>query len=118
MKTIPMRKSALTAFKLIAGLCSLLILNQQALALATLLGDAENGGKVLEDRCTACHVNMFGGDGSAIYTRDDHSVKTVEGLMQRVEVCNTNTQNGELNADQLDDITSYLNETYYKYEDE
>ncbi|MCP4010452.1 MAG: cytochrome c [Proteobacteria bacterium] len=118
MKTQYKCKPALAAFKLVIGLFSALLLSHQALALATLLGDAENGAKVLEDRCTACHVNMFGGDGSAIYTRDDHSVKTIEGLMQRVEVCNTNTQNGELNADQLDDITSYLNETHYKYEDE
>jgi len=118
MKTIPMSKTASDTFKLIAGLCSLLLFNHQALALATLLGDPKNGSQVLEERCTACHVNMFGGDGSAIYTREDHSVKTIEGLMQRVEVCNINTQNGELNADQLDDITSYLNETYYKYEDE
>jgi mono/diheme cytochrome c family protein len=103
--------------KFTLGACMALLLSQQASALATLLGDAENGGKVLDERCTACHVNMFGGDGSAIYTRDDHSVQTVEGLMARVEVCNINTQNGELNADQLDDITAYLNETFYRYED-
>lgn len=106
-----------TVLKFTLGACMALLLSQQASALATLLGDAENGGKVLDERCTACHVNMFGGDGSAIYTREDHSVKTVEGLMARVEVCNVNTQNGELNVDQLDDITAYLNETFYLYED-
>jgi len=105
------------ALKFTLGAVMALMFSQQASALATLLGDAENGGKVLNERCTACHVNMFGGDGSAIYTREDHSVQTVEGLMARVEACNVNTQNGELNADQLDDITAYLNETFYLYED-
>ena len=99
------------------GACSALLISQQAIALATLLSDANNGGKVLDERCTACHVNMFGGDGSAIYTREDRSVNTVEGLMARVEVCNVNTQNSELNANQLDDITAYLNETFYRFED-
>ena len=106
------------ALKFTLGVCTALLLSQQASALATLLGEAENGGKVLDERCTACHVKMFGGDGSAIYTREDHRVKTVEGLMAQVEMCNVNTQNGELNADQVDDITAYLNETFYRYEDE
>ena len=117
MKKIVTKKARHTALKFMIGVAAALLLSQQASALATLLGDAGNGGKVLDARCTACHVNMFGGDGSAIYTREDHSVKSVEGLMARVEVCNVNTQNGELNTDQLDDITAYLNETFYKYED-
>jgi mono/diheme cytochrome c family protein len=117
MKTIYIKKTGGAAFKFVLSLCVSLLLNQQVMALATLLGDPENGGKVLNERCSACHVGMFGGDGSEIYTREDHGVKTIEGLMRRVEVCNINTQNGELNTDQLDDITSYLNETFYKFED-
>lgn len=93
------------------------LLMQQALALAVLLGDAENGGKVLDEKCSACHVNMFGNDGSEIYTREDHKIKTVEGLMQQVQFCNENTQNGEMSEDTMDDITSYLNETFYQYDD-
>lgn len=103
--------------KTILGVAVMLLLSQRVFALAILLGDAENGGKVLDEKCTTCHVNMFGGDGSAIYTRADHTVLTIEGLMQRVEVCNTNTQNGDLSADVLDDITAHLNETYYQYDD-
>ena len=117
MKQINTIKSVRTALKFTLGAGAALLLSQQALALATLLGDADNGGKVLDKRCTACHINMFGDDGSAIYTREEHSVQSVEGLMARVEVCNVNTQNGELSTDQIDDITAYLNETFYKYED-
>ncbi len=117
MKTKYPQTRILAAFIPVISLCSVLLFGQQAMALATLLGDADNGGKLLDARCTACHVNMFGDDGSAIYTREDHKIKTVEGLMARVEVCNVNTQNSELNADQMDDITAYLNETFYKFED-
>ncbi len=117
MKQITTNKAARAALKFTFSAGAAMLLSQQALALATLLGDADNGGKLLDERCTACHVNMFGDDGSAIYTREDHSVQTVEGLMARVEVCNVNTQNGELSTDQIDDITAYLNETFYKYED-
>lgn len=111
------QKSMIGFMRLLAGVVAGLMINQQAMALATLLGDPEQGGKVLDERCSACHVNMFGGDGSSIYTRDDHRVKTVEGLMSQVQICNANTQNGELSTDQEDDLTAYLNETFYKYDD-
>ena len=96
---------------------ALMLVGQQAAALAILLGEPANGGKILEQRCTACHVKMFGDDGSSVYTRDDHKIKTIEGLTGQVSICNVQTQNGELNADQLDDITAYLNEMFYKYDD-
>jgi len=60
---------------------------------------------------------MYGADGSEIYTRAERNVKSVEGLMRQVELCNTNSQNSELNSDQLDDLTAFLNETYYLFED-
>ena len=110
-------KVKLGFMRLLASVVAGLFISQQAMALATLLGDPEQGGKVLDERCSACHVNMFGGDGSSIYTREDHRVKTVEGLMSQVQMCNANTQNGELTADQEDDITAHLNETFYKYDD-
>ncbi len=93
-----------------------LLTSQQALALAVLLGDPENGSKLESERCSGCHMRMLGGDGSEIYTRPER-IETVEGLMQRVEICNVNTQNGELSSDQLDDITAHLNETYYLFDD-
>lgn len=94
-----------------------IFLVQQASALAILLGDAENGGKELDEKCTACHIKMFGGDGSEIYTREEHKIKTVEGLMSQVQACNENTQNGEMSEEIMDDITSHLNETFYLYDD-
>ena len=54
--------------------------------------------------------------GNGIYTRPER-VQSIEGLMKRIEICNVNTQNGELSADQMDDITAYLNETFYLFDD-
>jgi len=107
-------------YRLAAGLAIGLLFTQPVLAqssLASVVGDAGNGGTLLEARCTACHVQMFGDDGSSIYTRADRKVKTIEGLMQRVEQCNAGTQNGELSADQVSDITAYLNEAMYRFDD-
>jgi hypothetical protein len=117
MKILRPGKPVFASFKRVSGIVALMLISQQAIALAILLGEPANGGKILEARCTACHVSMFGDDGSKIYTRDDHQIKTVEGLMNQVSMCNERTQNGELNADQLDDITAHLNETFYKYDD-
>lgn len=107
-------------FRLLTGLSISLVSAQSVLAqssLASVVGDAAKGGVVLDARCTACHVQMFGGDGSRVYTRTDRKVKSIEGLMRRVEQCNAATQNGELNADQMSDITAYLNESMYKFDD-
>jgi len=109
-----------TLYALTAGLSIGLLSAQPALAqssLASVVGDAGNGGVLLEARCTACHVQMFGDDGNSVYTRTDRKVNTIEGLMRRVEQCNAATQNGELSMDQVNDITAYLNKAVYKFDD-
>jgi mono/diheme cytochrome c family protein len=74
---------------------------------ALLPGNAE-AGKALHDRqCVACH-------DSRVYTRPNRSVKTIEGLMGRVRLCNQQL-NANLGRDQLNDIVSYLNATFYKF---
>jgi cytochrome c len=32
-------------------------------------GDAKQGKKLYEEKCAACHVAQFGGDGSRVFTR-------------------------------------------------
>jgi len=113
MKTLKIR----TILVIVAGISSALLINQPARALATIVGNAENGQASLEQNCSSCHIGRFGGDGSKIYTREDHRVKTIEGLMQQVQYCNANALGGSLSAEQEDDITAYLNETFYKYDD-
>ena len=42
-------------------------------------------GKALHDKnCVGCHASSYGGDGSAIYTREYNKVKTSKGLLAQV----------------------------------
>lgn len=72
-------------------------------------------GKALHDKtCTSCHVGMFGGDGSKMYTRPDHKVKTAQQLAARISGCNANTGAGWFPEDETD-VAAYLNRQYYKF---
>lgn len=77
-------------------------------------GDATRGKTVHDAKCVACHTGKFGGDGSAIYTRADRKVKTVEGLMKQIGLCNEMTKAGLTEA-QENDLVKYLAEQYYKF---
>lgn len=75
-----------------------------------------NAGKALViQHCISCHASSFGGDGSAIYTRENTLVKSSKGLLAQVRNCNTMLglkwfDDEELNA------AGYLNQNYYKFE--
>lgn len=72
-------------------------------------------GKALHDKsCTSCHVGMFGGDGSKMYTRPDHKVKTAQQLADRISACNVNTGAGWFPEDEAH-VAAYLNQQYYKF---
>lgn len=81
---------------------------------AMLLGNAEHGQKLHQAKCVACHVQQYGGDGSQIYQRADRKVRSIEGLMARVAGCNRQVNAG-FNPDDINDVVSYLNETYYHF---
>jgi mono/diheme cytochrome c family protein len=82
---------------------------------ALMLGDAEKGRAAHDAKCLGCHTAQFGGDGSDLYLRKDRRVQSVEGLIRRVELCNEQTAAG-LDEDQLNDITKYLNDSFYRFE--
>lgn len=71
-------------------------------------GDAAKGKQLHDAGCVSCH-------GSEVYTRKDRRIKTVEGLIGQVNACNRNLSRSYSNA-QLNDLTKYLNETYYKFQ--
>lgn len=77
--------------------------------------DVKAGKTLVEKNCVSCHASSYGGDGSAIYTREYAKVKTSKGLIAQVRACNTNIglkwfEDEELNA------AAYLNQTYYKFD--
>lgn len=72
-------------------------------------------GKTLHDKaCVSCHVSMYGGDGSKMYTRADHKVKTPQQLAARISGCNANTGAGWFPEDE-ENVAAYLNQHYYKF---
>lgn len=77
-------------------------------------GDAAKGKALADKQCQACHVSLFKGDGSGVYTRADRKVKTPAQLAARISGCNANTGAGWFPEDELD-VAAHLNKTYYKF---
>ncbi|MEQ1668585.1 MAG: cytochrome c [Sulfuriferula sp.] len=83
-------------------------------ALAFDKGDPKIGKTLVDKSCLSCHVSMYGGDGSKIYTRADRKVKTPQQLAARVSGCNANTGAGFFPEEEAH-VTAYLNQQYYKF---
>ena len=71
-------------------------------------GDVAKGKQLHDAGCISCH-------GSDVYTRKNRRIKSIEGLIGQVNNCNKNLSRSYDNA-QLNDLTKYLNETYYKFQ--
>lgn len=73
-------------------------------------------GKALHEKnCIACHASSYGGDGSAIYTRDFAKVTSANGLVTQVRNCNTNLGLKWFEEEELN-VAAHLNQTYYKFD--
>ena len=77
-------------------------------------GDPKLGKKVLEAKCTACHVARFGGDGSSVYTRSARRVASAPSLLAWVQRCNAGNKL-QLGAEEEESVAAWLNETYYRF---
>ena len=78
-----------------------------ASAHATVPGDAAAGKRLVDANCTGCH-------DTAVYSRKDHKVRSMEGLKQQVENCTHMAQKEFLPAERQD-IVKYLNEQFYRF---
>ena len=78
-------------------------------------GDPVAGKALLQKNCIQCHASSFGGDGSAIYTRENRLVKTSRGLKAQIRNCNTMLGLKWFEDEELN-VASYLNQTYYHFE--
>lgn len=76
--------------------------------------DAHAGKALVEKHCISCHASSFGGDGSAIYTREFRKVNTAKSLISQVRNCNTNLGLKWFEDEELN-VAKYLNVTYYKF---
>ena len=67
-----------------------------------------------EKACVACHVRMYGGDGSKMYTRDGRMLSTQLDVLQRVAACNAQMSSGWF-PEEEGAVAAWLNDTYYHF---
>jgi hypothetical protein len=71
--------------------------------------------KPLHDKsCVACHVRMYGGDGSKMYTRDGRLLSTKLDILQRVASCNAMVSSGWF-PEEEGAVAAWLNQNYYHF---
>lgn len=68
-----------------------------------------------EKNCKSCHVRMYGGDGSKMYTRDGRMLSNRLELLQRVAACSAQTHAGWF-PEEEGAVAAWLNEKYYHFE--
>lgn len=77
-------------------------------------GDLKLGEKLIaENKCSACHQQKVGGDGSAIY-RPAGRVNAPGVLRGTVESCNTELNLG-LFPDEVTSVAAVLNRDHYRF---
>jgi mono/diheme cytochrome c family protein len=96
----------------LAAICAILPALAQSDAYP--FGDPKLGRKVLEAKCSGCHVARFGGDGSRVFTRSERKASSPQSLLSWVQRCNANAK-VELNGEEEESIAAYLNDAYYKF---
>jgi hypothetical protein len=99
---------------LAVGIFTLTALLTQVAHSALPAGDPEKG-KVLHDgKCMSCHIERFGGDGSAIYLRSNRLINNINALGQRVAMCDSQINAGWFPEDE-ENVTAYLAKRYYQF---
>jgi mono/diheme cytochrome c family protein len=76
--------------------------------------DLAHGEQLHNTNCTECHGNMTGGDGSALYTRSQRLVHTMQQLESQVRRCASGLDLAWYDED-MADVVHYLNERYYRF---
>ena len=73
-------------------------------------------GKDLFDKakCDACHASMMGGDGSRLFTRPEHKVKSADALLKRVKFC-ANQVGAQWFPEEEEHVAAYLSQQYYHF---
>ena len=78
-----------------------------AIPTSGMAADISHGKSLQQENCMACHD-----DG--VYSRNDRRVTTLDGLHKQVKRCEL-TLGLQWFDDDVNDVTAYLNETFYKF---
>ena len=76
--------------------------------------DLQAAPELHQKACAGCHIRMYGGDGSKMYTRDGRMLSTQLELLQRVGACNAQMNAGWF-PEEEGTVAAWLNQTYYKF---
>ncbi len=75
-------------------------------------GNAAAGEQLFKElKCNSCHINMMGGDGSAIFTRPNSRVHNAAQLRAQISRCGGNVER-EFSTAETENIAAYLNRYY------
>jgi cytochrome c553 len=74
----------------------------------------ERGEKLHNQYCTGCHADMTGGDGVALYTREQRRVHSSAALKGQVRRCASGKGLEWSDAD-VTAVAKYLNTQYYHF---
>ncbi|MBL8438328.1 MAG: hypothetical protein JNM61_09030 [Zoogloeaceae bacterium] len=93
----------------------LLAMLPQSWATSFVGADATAGQVLHAKHCVSCHAQQYGGpEGENIYLRRTRTVKSAEGLAQRITLCTSMLKLGLFPEDELN-IAGYLNQRYYHF---
>lgn len=76
--------------------------------------DPKQGEALHAQSCVACHARLQGGDGSAMYTREERLVHNRRELLQRVATCNAMVKTGWFPEEEAA-VAAWLNQRYYRF---
>jgi hypothetical protein len=79
-----------------------------ASAHAALPGDGADGKRLHDANCMGCH-------DTAVYTRKDHLVRSLDGLKQQFESC-SHMAKKEFSPTEAQNILKYLNDQFYRFQ--
>ncbi len=74
----------------------------------------ENGKELHDSNCTSCHVELQGGDGTGIYTRENNRIESYPALIKQVKRCR-DSLGVEWPEEHVNDVVEYLNTSFYKF---
>ncbi len=75
---------------------------------APLSGDPAAGKRLHDAHCTGCH-------NASVYTREDHSVRSLAGLKRQFQAC-SHMANKEFTPAEAQDVIKYLNDEFYGFQ--
>jgi mono/diheme cytochrome c family protein len=90
---------------------ALLLVSTLAASSAVLAADkaaAPNGQKLHDAKCMGCHK-------TEVYTREDHSVQSLQALSHQVENCMKGPAEANWSPAETQSVVEYLNTKFYKF---